>query len=230
VLFDPADAMNPAAANALLKTLEEPSSWWLMLLITQQPSRLPATIRSRCQRLAFSPPSEAVALQWLSGRVGQIDPRLVYGLSAGAPLKALELADREILHTRERMLQDLMGMMEGTRDPVAIAEAWHKAGTERALEWLSGWALDMARLQAVPEPPLLFNPDKAQALGQLAEKLASRDLHRLGEMTLEARSLVGSQVNAHLLLEGLLLEWANLVPSAGSGMGRRTSRGSRAQR
>jgi len=69
-----------------------------------------------------------------------------------------------------------------------------------------------------------------QALGQLAGKLPGRDVHRLGEMTLKARALVGSQVNAHLLLEGLLLEWVNKVPSAGSGMGRRTSRGSRAQR
>jgi DNA polymerase-3 subunit delta' len=230
VLFDPADAMNPAAANALLKTLEEPSAWWLMLLITQNPSRLPATIRSRCQRLSFSPPPEDVAMEWLSRRVGAVDPHLVFGLSGGTPLRALALAEGGLLDARAQMLADLIAVMKGSRDPVAVAEAWNKAGPEQALEWLVGWVLDMTRLKASARPALVFNPDKLETLAEIAHGMSSQTLHRLGARTLETRALLGTQVNTHLLLEGLLLEWASEAPSAGKGGVRRSSRPSRAQR
>ncbi len=64
-LIDPADAMNWNAANALLKTLEEPPSRTVLILVAQQPSRLPATILSRCQRLRIRTPEREPALQWL---------------------------------------------------------------------------------------------------------------------------------------------------------------------
>jgi DNA polymerase-3 subunit delta' len=229
-LIDPADAMNPAAANALLKTLEEPSSGCLMLLITAHPSHLPATIRSRCQRLSFSPPPEAVAVEWLAERVGQVDPHLLYGLSGGAPLKALALIENGLREARERMLGDFAAMMANARDPVTIAETWNKSGPEQALEWLVGWALDMARLKASPSPPLVFNPDKLELLAGIADRIPTPTLHRLGARTLEARALVGTQVNMHLLLEGLLLEWASKARSGGEGLARRSNHPTRAQR
>ena len=64
-MITPADAMNANAANALLKTLEEPSRDRYLLLVTDRPGRLPATIRSRCQRLEFRPPGKAEAMAWL---------------------------------------------------------------------------------------------------------------------------------------------------------------------
>ncbi len=65
VTIDPADAMNAAAANALLKTLEEPTPSTLLALVADEPARLPATIRSRCQRIDFLVPSREAALEWL---------------------------------------------------------------------------------------------------------------------------------------------------------------------
>src|SRR5690348_2306314 len=64
-VIDPADAMNAASSNALLKTLEEPTPSSLILLIADQPWRLPATIRSRCQRVDFAFPTREEAEQWL---------------------------------------------------------------------------------------------------------------------------------------------------------------------
>jgi len=71
--IDPADAMNPAAANALLKTLEEPSAQTMLVLLSDAPWRLPQTIRSRCQRIEFQLPAAAAALAWLQGE-GVPDP------------------------------------------------------------------------------------------------------------------------------------------------------------
>ncbi|MDX1655478.1 MAG: DNA polymerase III subunit delta', partial [Candidatus Competibacteraceae bacterium] len=91
-LLSPAEAMNPSAANALLKTLEEPPPGSLLLLVTAFPARLPATIRSRCQILAFTPPLRTQALEWLSPRVAGFQAGLLLDLTGNAPLAALEQA------------------------------------------------------------------------------------------------------------------------------------------
>jgi len=72
-IIDPADAMNRTAANTLLKILEEPPSGAVMMLCCRQPGRLPITIRSRCQQLAFNGDCGAATQQWLAQRfvIGQ---------------------------------------------------------------------------------------------------------------------------------------------------------------
>ena len=66
IILEQAEAMNPSAANALLKTLEEPPGQLLLLLITDNPGKLLPTIRSRCQRIVFNVPErDAAALAWL---------------------------------------------------------------------------------------------------------------------------------------------------------------------
>src|SRR5690606_10254029 len=67
-IIDPADDMNDAAANALLKTLEEPVPGRYVWLLSANPARLPATIRSRCQRLEFRVPPHDEAVAWLQAR------------------------------------------------------------------------------------------------------------------------------------------------------------------
>jgi DNA polymerase-3 subunit delta' len=62
----PAEKMNIAAANSLLKTLEEPSSNSILLIVSHQPGRLPITIRSRCQRWPLHNPERSVGLDWLN--------------------------------------------------------------------------------------------------------------------------------------------------------------------
>jgi len=89
VMF-PADAMNMVAANALLKTLEEPAAGLRLLLCTDDPERLLPTIRSRCQRIRLDPPGQAEALQWLAGQ-GVKQPEVLLRASGGEPLSALAL-------------------------------------------------------------------------------------------------------------------------------------------
>jgi DNA polymerase III delta' subunit len=90
-IVDPADALNASGANALLKTLEEPSAGALLVLTVARPERLPATIASRCQRLKIAPPAREAALIWLA----EVDPAPDWAgplsLAAGAPVAALRL-------------------------------------------------------------------------------------------------------------------------------------------
>lgn len=93
VLIDPADRMNEIAANALLKTLEEPAGETRFVLATQAAHRLPATIRSRCQSVSLAWPSSAEVLPWLERQgVAAEDARAFLRLAGGLPFEALRLA------------------------------------------------------------------------------------------------------------------------------------------
>ena len=93
-IVDAADDMNNSAANALLKTLEEPPQRGLLFLIAHSPGRLPATIRSRCRRLTLRAPSIEATAAWLTGAGGMEDAeeaRFAAAMADGAPGKALAL-------------------------------------------------------------------------------------------------------------------------------------------
>ena len=92
LVLHPADAMNTVAANALLKTLEEPPGRLRLLLTSADPERLLATVRSRCQRLALQLPGPADALAWLQDQ-GLADPGALLAGAGGSPLEALAWRD-----------------------------------------------------------------------------------------------------------------------------------------
>lgn len=90
-VLHPAEAMNAAAANALLKTLEEPPPGTRLLLSTADPALLLPTVRSRCQHLRLAAPSQAQALAWLTAQ-GVEQPQVLWAAAGGRPLDALALA------------------------------------------------------------------------------------------------------------------------------------------
>ncbi len=93
VLFlHPAEALNPQAGNALLKTLEEPPAGTRLLISVADPAHLLPTVRSRCQTLSLPAPSAAVAGQWLQAR-GVTDAGVLLAACSGRPLDALALAE-----------------------------------------------------------------------------------------------------------------------------------------
>lgn len=92
VLIDPAQAMNLNAANALLKSLEEPSRDTCLLLVCDQYQQLPATLRSRCQLLRFALPSKEDSLNWLNTVTGASErSEELLALSAQSPVGAARL-------------------------------------------------------------------------------------------------------------------------------------------
>ncbi len=208
IIIEPADAMNTAAANSLLKTLEEPTAWTLMILITSRPSRLPATIRSRCQGVGFGLPLKLQAIEWLQGVSSGCEAELLLGLSGGSPLLARRYADPEVLAERARMLDEFVEILEGRQDPVAIAARWEALNLSRVMQWLTGWVIDMLRLKSNNEPPRLYNPDQIKRLNLLAQAIEFKEIYMFLDQLYEASRLKDSQLNPLMLLEGLLLAWA----------------------
>lgn len=209
VILHPADAMNMAAANALLKTLEEPPANTILLLVTDRPSFLPATIRSRCQSLRLASPGQEEAEAWLAAQLDNPEAApVLLALADGAPLAALEQAEDQLVR-RQELLGDWQQLAHGKADPVKLAADWVKPDFQLPISWVYGWVADMIRLRSGGENQLT-NQDAKATLQNLAEELDLTRLYALLDQVLEARKLASSQVNPQTLMEGVLLYWSNI--------------------
>jgi DNA polymerase-3 subunit delta' len=133
-LVHPAEDMNPSAANALLKGLEEPPAGAMFILVAHRPARLLPTIRSRCVAVPVPVPDRDAALAWLSGQ-GIKDANRWLPYAGGAPLQALEYASKadtldRLLGSIQQRAQILVDDREGLE---ALAEALQKVALDRAL-------------------------------------------------------------------------------------------------
>lgn len=207
VIITPAEQMNLNAANSLLKTLEEPAAASLLVLVSDSPGRLPATVRSRCQRLTFTPPAAAEGRQWLAGRIPpDLDPELLLALAEGAPLRALALAAGDALPAREQVIQTLTGLAQGQGNPSAAAEQFLKLGARQTLYWIYQWVADMIRHHAGGEGHVL-NRDLWVLMTKQAQRIGWQGLHAFMPQVNEALRLTEGQVNPQLVLENVLMAW-----------------------
>jgi DNA polymerase-3 subunit delta' len=128
VVVQPAEALNRNAANALLKTLEEPRADAHLVLVTTAPSLLPATIRSRCQKLAVPAPGLESALEWLAARkpAHRADWPAVLEVLGVAPVAALGADVPKLLDIRRDVQQLLQAAGQGRIDVIRAAEGWAK--------------------------------------------------------------------------------------------------------
>ncbi|NEX21127.1 DNA polymerase III subunit delta' [Thiorhodococcus mannitoliphagus] len=206
-LIDPADRLNASAANALLKTLEEPAGQTILCLVGERMGDLPATIRSRCLQLKVPAPAEDAALDWLRSQAPRDDWPLRLRLAHGAPLRALDAYDDALMEQRRQRLKGFLGLAAGELDPIAEAAAWNKLGVTLMLEWLASWICDVLRLMVHGEAVRLDSPDQTSAFAALAQRIDPAAGHRLLKRVLEGRTLAQNNVNHQLLLESLAIDW-----------------------
>ncbi|MDP5208267.1 DNA polymerase III subunit delta' [Microbulbifer sp. 2205BS26-8] len=216
VWLAPAEAMNINAANALLKNLEEPAPSVIFLLITDSPSGLLPTIRSRCQSIVFPPPSEEMALQWLenTGFENAVARRSL-ALSGGAPLMATALAETEARAEREQFLQELTALAQGSVNAVTAAARWEAPPEHTALDQLlqfwQQWLAQMVHMRSCD----LSGDAQVMALLQRLPGTGEESLRPLFEcydLLVQARRglMGGANPNRRLLLEELMIRWARL--------------------
>jgi DNA polymerase-3 subunit delta' len=212
----PAERMNVAAANALLKTLEEPSPATYLLLVSHQPGRLPATVVSRCQRIPIPVPDQGDALRWLQAQ-GVADAAAVLAQAGGAPLAALDLAE-PTLQSERRLWLTALSRPESLAPAALSARIDAGARDERrgrlasAVDWLLAWSVDLARATAGAPPAR--NPDFAGPLGALAGKVARISLSRYHRSLLERRTLLNHPLAPRLVAEAMLLDYQALFTDA----------------
>ncbi len=214
-IIDEAQRMNPNAANALLKTLEEPTAGAYLILITEQPLDLLPTLRSRCQQHHCPPASEPLALAWLGERLsdpGQALPLL--RLAGHAPLAALSLAEPEQMVQRAQLFEALSALVGGEREPIALAEEWLDRDPHQLHLWLYHACADLMRLRAGADLNQLRHSDQVSRLQHLCEQVNLPRLGRLLDRMEQTLPLLRTTVNPQLLLEETFSAWAATWHSA----------------
>ena len=201
-----ADAMNPYATNALLKTLEEPPPDSYLILVSDGLRDLLPTLRSRCRLIAVHPVDIEASTAWLSAAGTRATPERLAALAfeyGGAPERILAALERD-----ETPIEDALTAVAGHRaDAVALADTWAKDATVGLIErWMRYVArvIDRRCTNRVDSDPL------ARTLAQATD----RALFDQWEALAHDRQLLRGTTNpnARLLLETRLLAWRDLTP------------------
>jgi len=202
-ILSPADSMNRFAANALLKTLEEPPQGTLLILVVTQPSRLPATILSRCQRVRVRAPERADAVRWLEATRGPGDWERVLAVLGTTPMAAAAADPAAVVEVAAEVRRGLEEATAGGGDPVATAERWARSELPLRLTCVENWLTERIRGQA--GAGAFFTEVRAGAHPRGHGK--SLDLHQLFgllDAVRELKSSFDAPINRGLALESLL--------------------------
>jgi DNA polymerase-3 subunit delta' len=202
---------NPNAANALLKTLEEPPPHVIMMLTASDSDALLPTINSRCELIQLRPLSVEQVTSGLQTNLGIPADKatLLSHISAGRPGYALQLIQNpEILEQRQIHLDDILGLLSKSRvDRFAYAEHISKdrATLLNALQiWLTLWRDVMLRVAGSITP--IINVDRENEILALAEKIdlitAQNIVRKIGNSIVK----VEKYINARLITEILMLD------------------------
>lgn len=198
--IEPAEAMTLAAANSLLKSLEEPPGNTVLLLVSERPGRLPATVRSRCQRIGFGLPARDTALEWLRNE-GVDSPETWLDRAGGAPLTARALAQSG---------DDNEAIVAALADAIATGQVTPEAqrmgariALAEAVPLLITAVEDMIRLKLRPDGPVRL-PHHRERLATASRRVDARALFDYRGQA--SRSLPGpsSALRADIQWQGLL--------------------------
>ena len=210
-ILNPADKLTHGAANALLKTLEEPTRGTLLMLVTSRPTNLPATIRSRCQQIRFHVPDGETSKNWLMDQENGAGTLRALDLAGGAPLLAQAMAGDGSADLSIDMRNDLRQLAVGQTNPVDLAAKWQNYDLELVLKYLAQWTTDLIRLKILQNPPLLFDTVERAGLHELAQQIESKRLFRFLDniVTTQRQSL--HNLNVQLTLERHLTHCSKLT-------------------
>lgn len=211
VIIDPADTMNPAAANALLKVLEEPPANVYFLLVSSNSSRLLPTLRSRCRKIGFGLPETAPALAWLREQ-GVAKGESLLSLAGGAPIKAMAMGADGSQEGVEKVLLTL----QSAGDPVGTAAQWDalmkshaRIDAEALVDTLQKWLHDLMRVRLGAAPRYL--PSQGNPLGRIAAQCDPARLHRFHGELLKIRATARHPLNPQLFLEDIAARYLQAV-------------------
>ena len=205
IVIHPAEMLNVSAANALLKSLEEPPPHTHFLLVTHRPHQLLPTIRSRCQHIALSAPDAASATAWLA-ESGLDEPELALAHFGHAPLLALDMNETEYWGTRAAFMRQLTA---AELDVLGAAAAVQDFPVPHVIAWLQKWSYDLVHFAAVGR--VRYNPDYGSAIARVAaraERIALSRFHR--EMVLLQR-VAHHPLSPRLFIEDVLLAYRDAV-------------------
>jgi DNA polymerase-3 subunit delta' len=219
-ILTPAETMNEAAQNALLKTLEEPVGTTFLLLLTANPMRLLPTVRSRCQPLQVASPDPEVGLAWLreNGPEG-IDWAPLLQFVGGAPVAALTLVRDGVSEglALHELLSDLeeavVRLVDGRVDPATVAERYKDVPLPLVLIWVQRLLHQIAMAAAGLEAG--FGGLRASRFHKLCAGIDLHGMYEYADGVAALRRSEAAPLNRLLILEALFAPWGRGLESRG---------------
>ena len=209
VLIYPAESINVFAANALLKTLEEPPAGVVFILVTARIDRLLPTIISRCRQWPMTLPATEPAVAWLAQQ-GVERPAAVLAEAGGAPLTALALASDENRALRDFALAQLAA--GPACDAFACGESLQKLPVPMVLGWLQRWLYDLLAQKTAGRPR--YFPGASKALERCAAQIDTERFARFQRTVTRQRAVENHPLNARLVFEELFLGYRDVFTAA----------------
>ncbi len=208
VVIHPAESMNAAAANALLKNLEEPPARTLFLLVTHRPALLPPTIRSRCQSVLIKLDDWGLAETWLRMQ-GFENSAEQLALCGGAPLEAAAIMSDPAWERRQEFLR---GLCEEGTDGVALAEKFRELAPGIILSWLQKWTFDLLLIHFCGHAR--YHQDMSAVAGNFARSADPASVARLHRRLLAMQQHIHHPLNPRLLTEQMLIDCRQVLVGA----------------
>ncbi|WP_180131216.1 DNA polymerase III subunit delta' C-terminal domain-containing protein [Acinetobacter sp. YH12072] len=209
IVIEPAEALNIASSNALLKTLEEPGENIVIILLADHYLKLPATIRSRLQHFALDRISSVQFSEFVEAQLpeaGSSQQQLLMNLSNQMPLQAIEVAQSSWLPLRQEFMEDWKKLVIQKNMPIAIATKWNKSLSfgefGQMFEYLLSDLICVKLNQAVKNIDLDFNV--------LAEQYSLEILFKIYEDFQRAKQYLEQNVQSNLVLDELCIKLMNL--------------------
>jgi len=204
-IVNPAHQLTIAAANALLKTLEEPGARTILILVTSQRGAMLPTIRSRCLQLGLAVPSVTVAQNWLQQQIGKTVSSDLLTFANHAPLKVLSYLQGSF-ESMQRSMSPLLTSFTATTDVTQIAAEWADERLNDRLNWLDHWLTRRIRHEILGnDDPVTFNVRQTSLHGgaQVLNITALfQALDKLRELKARLRR---TALQKELAIEGVLL-------------------------
>ena len=197
----PAESMNGAAANALLKSLEEPAGNTVLILVSNNPARLPATIRSRCQSISVAQPDKQLVSDWLEKCSGRTKDVVSAALQAagGSPLRASHYLDSPELEAYGRVQAGLATLLDRPGAVTLVSSQLNELNPIDVWRWLSTCTGEVIKFM-MADVPLNWLPANIN--------LNDKTLLQLQQQADINRQLSVTPVRGDLLLQDWLIRWA----------------------
>lgn len=209
IVISCADRLGEAAANALLKTLEEPPSQCHFILLTESIDAIVPTIVSRCNKWKPQLPNETLVKHWVEGQVQKHVPLQLIRLNRGAPLSAKLSVEQDHLSKHQVLLQVFFQFISEQNTPFALTEIILK-DTGLYLQWLSFILLDVMKIKQGTTEGIVHCEHLEQLhifAVQIADETLSKQFVALNQ--LKSKLAKHSGLNTELLLAEWLIDFMN---------------------
>lgn len=216
VIIEPAEALNINAANALLKSLEEPAGNTRIILVSHQAGQLLPTIKSRCIQQRCLSPTMDQAILWMQQQLPDIDIKHLHQLwllAGKAPLYGLDIQQQGVLQWRSKVVEDIKMLLKHQKIPSQVADQWGDIPLLLLFDWFYSWLHEIMRYQLTGALDTFEMSDMAKVLGYLAQKTSTKKITEMQSWVIIQRQklLAKANFNRVLLLEALLIHWIKLL-------------------